>query len=222
MRDARGKIVDFRFVFLNTAAASVMRVQAGRVRRPQACTDVLPRAWDDRARFDMYVEALETQRGAADRAAVRSRRQPQLVPHRRVAARRRPRGLVRRHHAAQAAGTRAARGRSAQGRIPRDAGARAAQSAGADPPGRDHRAQRERDRRAEALVQQRHRAPGAAHVAAARRSARRLAHHARHAAAAQAADRPAIDRRRRGGNRAAAHRRAAPPARRRRARQTCR
>ena len=58
VRDSAAKIVDFRFVFLNTAASNVMRVRpaeyAGR-----KVTDVLPRAWDDRSRFDMYVEALE-------------------------------------------------------------------------------------------------------------------------------------------------------------------
>jgi len=58
VRDATAQITDFRFVFLNTAAAEVMRVRSdeyvGRKVR-----DVLPRAWDDRARFDMYVEAIE-------------------------------------------------------------------------------------------------------------------------------------------------------------------
>ena len=58
VRDDAGKIVDFRFVFLNTAAASVMRVSSGEY-AGRKVTDVLPRAWDDRARFDMYVDALE-------------------------------------------------------------------------------------------------------------------------------------------------------------------
>jgi signal transduction histidine kinase len=58
VRDNGGKIVDFRFVFLNTAAANVMRVHAGEY-AGRKVTDVLPHAWDDRARFDMYVEALE-------------------------------------------------------------------------------------------------------------------------------------------------------------------
>jgi len=53
-----GKIVDFRFLFLNTAAASVMRVRPGEY-AGRKVTDVLPRAWDDRPRFDMYVDALE-------------------------------------------------------------------------------------------------------------------------------------------------------------------
>jgi signal transduction histidine kinase len=57
-RDAAGKIVDFRFVFLNTAASTVMRVRAGEY-AGRKVSDVLPRAWDDRVRFDMYVDALE-------------------------------------------------------------------------------------------------------------------------------------------------------------------
>jgi signal transduction histidine kinase len=57
-RDAAGKILDFRWVFLNTAAASIMRVKpADYVGR--CVVETLPRAWDDRARFDLYVEALE-------------------------------------------------------------------------------------------------------------------------------------------------------------------
>ena len=56
-RDASGKIVEFRWVFLNTAAANIMRVKpADFVGR--RVTETLPRAWDDRARFDLYVEAL--------------------------------------------------------------------------------------------------------------------------------------------------------------------
>jgi signal transduction histidine kinase/CheY-like chemotaxis protein len=58
VRDDGGKIVDLRFVFLNTAAANVMRVRPGEY-AGRKVTDVLPRAWDDRARFDMYIEALE-------------------------------------------------------------------------------------------------------------------------------------------------------------------
>jgi PAS domain S-box-containing protein len=58
-RDAAGKIVEFRWVFLNTAAATIMRVKpADFVGR--RVTETLPRAWDDRARFDLYVEAIET------------------------------------------------------------------------------------------------------------------------------------------------------------------
>lgn len=58
VRDQAGAVIDFRFDFLNTAAAKVMRVHSedfvGR-----RVTEVLPHAWDDRPRFDMYVEALE-------------------------------------------------------------------------------------------------------------------------------------------------------------------
>ncbi|HEU5137685.1 MAG TPA: ATP-binding protein [Steroidobacteraceae bacterium] len=57
-RDESGQIVDFRFVFLNTAASAVMRVKSGEI-TGRKVTEVLPRAWDDRARFRMYVEALE-------------------------------------------------------------------------------------------------------------------------------------------------------------------
>jgi signal transduction histidine kinase/CheY-like chemotaxis protein len=57
-RDDAGKIFDFRFVFLNTAAATVMRARPGEF-AGRKVTDVLPRAWDDRARFDMYVDAIE-------------------------------------------------------------------------------------------------------------------------------------------------------------------
>jgi signal transduction histidine kinase/CheY-like chemotaxis protein len=58
VRDTSGKIVDFRFAFINTAASKVMRVKAsdyiGRI-----VTEVLPRAWEDPGRFETYVEALE-------------------------------------------------------------------------------------------------------------------------------------------------------------------
>jgi PAS domain S-box-containing protein len=58
VRDDAGQIVDFRFVFLNTAASAVMRVKSSEI-AGRKVTEVLPRAWDDRARFRMYVEALE-------------------------------------------------------------------------------------------------------------------------------------------------------------------
>jgi signal transduction histidine kinase len=57
-RDAAGKIVDFSWRFLNTAAANVMRCKPAEF-VGRRVTDTLPRAWDDRARFDLYVEALE-------------------------------------------------------------------------------------------------------------------------------------------------------------------
>ncbi len=58
VRDDGGTIVDFRFQYINTAAASVMRI------RPQdyigrRILEVMPRAWDDPGRLQMYVEALE-------------------------------------------------------------------------------------------------------------------------------------------------------------------
>ena len=58
VRDANQRIVDFRFVFLNTAAANIMRVRASEF-AGRKVLDVLPRAWDDVGRFEMYVEALE-------------------------------------------------------------------------------------------------------------------------------------------------------------------
>jgi len=58
VHDDSRQIVDFRFVFLNTAASAVMRVKGSEI-AGRKVTEVLPRAWDDRARFRMYVEALE-------------------------------------------------------------------------------------------------------------------------------------------------------------------
>jgi PAS domain S-box-containing protein len=58
VRDANQRIVDFRFVFLNTAAANVMRIRASEF-AGRKVLDVLPQAWDDPGRFEMYVEALE-------------------------------------------------------------------------------------------------------------------------------------------------------------------
>jgi PAS domain S-box-containing protein len=58
IRTSEGQITDFRFTYVNTAAASVMRLRASDIiGRP--VLDLMPRAWDDRARFQMYVEALE-------------------------------------------------------------------------------------------------------------------------------------------------------------------
>jgi PAS domain S-box-containing protein len=58
LRDGAGKITDFRWAFLNAAAAKVMGCNPvefiGR-----KVTETLPHAWDDRARFDLYVEALD-------------------------------------------------------------------------------------------------------------------------------------------------------------------
>ncbi|HEV7609322.1 MAG TPA: ATP-binding protein [Steroidobacteraceae bacterium] len=58
VRDADKRIVDFRFVYLNAAAANVMRIRASDF-AGRKVLDVLPRAWDDPGRFEMYVEALE-------------------------------------------------------------------------------------------------------------------------------------------------------------------
>ena len=58
VRDAAGKIVDFRWAFLNAAAANVMRCKPAEF-LGRKVTDTLPRAWDDRARFELYVEAIE-------------------------------------------------------------------------------------------------------------------------------------------------------------------
>jgi signal transduction histidine kinase len=58
VRDAESKIVDFRWAFLNTAAANVMRCKPAEF-IGRKVTETLPRAWDDRARFALYVEALE-------------------------------------------------------------------------------------------------------------------------------------------------------------------
>jgi len=57
-RDAAGKIVEFRWVFLNTAAATVMRCKPSQI-VGRRVIETLPRAWDEPGRFEMYVEALE-------------------------------------------------------------------------------------------------------------------------------------------------------------------
>ena len=59
VRDAGRRIVDFRFVYVNTAAANVMRVAAADF-IGKCVLDVMPRAWDDPGRFQMYVDAIET------------------------------------------------------------------------------------------------------------------------------------------------------------------
>jgi PAS domain S-box-containing protein len=58
VRDETGRIHDMRFVYVNTAAAQVMRVRndeylGKRVR------EVLPHAWDEPGRLEMYADALE-------------------------------------------------------------------------------------------------------------------------------------------------------------------
>jgi signal transduction histidine kinase/ActR/RegA family two-component response regulator len=57
VREATGAIVDFRFVFVNTAAASVMRV-GNTDHVGKRVLEVLPHAWDDPARLELYVDAL--------------------------------------------------------------------------------------------------------------------------------------------------------------------
>jgi PAS domain S-box-containing protein len=58
VRDETGRIVDFRFMYVNTAAAEVMRVRADDYIGKRVL-DALPRAWDEPGRLDMYIEALE-------------------------------------------------------------------------------------------------------------------------------------------------------------------
>jgi PAS domain S-box-containing protein len=58
VRDAAGRILDFRFVYVNTAAARVMRITLDQY-IGRNVLDVLPHAWDDAERFRMYVEAIE-------------------------------------------------------------------------------------------------------------------------------------------------------------------
>ena len=56
--DEDGRIVDFRFRYINTAAAAIMRIKpADYIGR--RILEVMPRAWDDRGRLEMYIEALE-------------------------------------------------------------------------------------------------------------------------------------------------------------------
>jgi signal transduction histidine kinase len=58
VRDEDGRVTDFRFRYLNTAAATLMRVRVEAI-VGRRVLEVLPRAWDDAARLQMYVEALE-------------------------------------------------------------------------------------------------------------------------------------------------------------------
>jgi signal transduction histidine kinase len=59
VRDGAGRITDFRWLFLNAAAASVMRCKPAEF-VGRKVTETLPRAWDDRVRFELYVEAIDT------------------------------------------------------------------------------------------------------------------------------------------------------------------
>jgi PAS domain S-box-containing protein len=58
VRDADGRIRDFRFRYFNAAAASIMRVKQADVIGREVL-EVMPRAWDDPGRLEMYIEALE-------------------------------------------------------------------------------------------------------------------------------------------------------------------
>jgi signal transduction histidine kinase/CheY-like chemotaxis protein len=58
VRDASGKITDFRWGFINTAAANIMQCKPAAF-LGRKVTATLPRAWNDRGRFELYVEALE-------------------------------------------------------------------------------------------------------------------------------------------------------------------
>jgi PAS domain S-box-containing protein len=58
VRNESGRIVDFRFVYVNTAAANVMRVKPDEYLGKRVL-EVLPHAWDDPGRLEMYVNALE-------------------------------------------------------------------------------------------------------------------------------------------------------------------
>jgi len=58
VRDASGKITDFRWNFLNTAAARALRCKPAEF-VGRKVTETMPRAWDDRSRFELYVEAIE-------------------------------------------------------------------------------------------------------------------------------------------------------------------
>ena len=58
VRNEAGRIFDFRFRYVNTAAADLMRVQPGDYVGKRVL-EALPRAWDEPGRLEMYVEALE-------------------------------------------------------------------------------------------------------------------------------------------------------------------
>jgi signal transduction histidine kinase len=58
VRNEAGRIFDFRFRYVNTAAAALMRVQPGDYIGKRVL-EALPRAWDEPGRLEMYVEALE-------------------------------------------------------------------------------------------------------------------------------------------------------------------
>jgi PAS domain S-box-containing protein len=57
VRDQAGRIFDFRFRYVNTAAAQIMRIGAHECVGKRVL-ELLPRAWDEAGRLEMYVEAL--------------------------------------------------------------------------------------------------------------------------------------------------------------------
>jgi PAS domain S-box-containing protein len=58
VRDAAGRVADFRFLYVNTRAANVMRGKAADI-VGRKVREVMPDAWDDPGRLEMYIEALE-------------------------------------------------------------------------------------------------------------------------------------------------------------------
>lgn len=59
IRGADGAIVDFRFLYANTAAAQVMHRPSSEI-VGRAVLELMPLAWEDKERFDMYLDALAT------------------------------------------------------------------------------------------------------------------------------------------------------------------
>jgi PAS domain S-box-containing protein len=58
IRATDGRVTDFRISYVNTAGATVMRGQAANIiGRP--VLELLPNAWDDRERFQMYLDVIE-------------------------------------------------------------------------------------------------------------------------------------------------------------------
>ncbi len=58
IHSADGRIVDFRYLYANTAAGNVMRSTPANI-VGKAVLELSPNAWDEPDRFQMYVEALE-------------------------------------------------------------------------------------------------------------------------------------------------------------------
>jgi PAS domain S-box-containing protein len=58
IRNGDGRITDFRIAYVNTAGATVMRGRAASfIGHP--VLELMPNAWDDRERFQMYLDVLE-------------------------------------------------------------------------------------------------------------------------------------------------------------------